>query len=70
MENILYTVMEVAKILRISKNRVYDLIKLGLLPAINLGGLKIRNEALHKFLADYEGYDLSDLENVKKLQIA
>lgn len=65
----LYTVIEVSKILRIGKNKVYELIELGLLPALNLGGLKVRKEALEKFLADYEGFDLSDLKNIKKLEI-
>lgn len=67
MDDKLYTVLEVAKILRIGKNRVYELIKMGLLPALNLGGLKVRKESLGKFLQEYEGFDLSDLENIKKL---
>ncbi|MGN1316695.1 MAG: helix-turn-helix domain-containing protein [Acutalibacteraceae bacterium] len=66
---VLYTVMEVSKILRIGKNRVYELIELDLLPALNLGGLKVRKESLEKFLADYEGYDLSDLMNIKRLSL-
>lgn len=66
---VLYTVMEVSKILRIGKNRVYELIELNLLPALNLGGLKVRKESLEKFLADYEGYDLSDLMNIKRLSL-
>ena len=39
MEDTLYTVTEVAEILKVGKNRVYDLIKAGLLPALKLGGL-------------------------------
>lgn len=66
---VLYTVMEVSKILRIGKNKVYELIELDLLPALNLGGLKVRKESLEKFLADYEGYDLSDLMNIKRLSL-
>lgn len=50
----LYSVVEVGKILGIGKARVYKLIKDGNLPAMNLGGLKIRKEALDNFLDGYE----------------
>lgn len=50
----LYSVAEVGKILGIGKARVYKLIKDGRLPAMNLGGLKIRKEALEDFLYGYE----------------
>lgn len=50
----LYSVVEVGKILGISKARVYKLIKDGNLPAMNLGGLKVRKEALEDFLDGYE----------------
>lgn len=50
----LYSVVEVGKILGIGKARVYKLIKDGRLPAMNLGGLKIRKEALEDFLYGYE----------------
>ena len=50
----LYSVVEVGKILGIGKARVYKLIKDGRLPAMNLGGLKIRKEALDNFLDGYE----------------
>lgn len=50
----LYSVVEVGKILGIGKARVYKLIKDGRLPAMNLGGLKIRKEALEDFLDGYE----------------
>lgn len=50
----LYSVVEVGKILGIGKARVYKLIKDGYLPAMNLGGLKVRKEALEDFLDGYE----------------
>lgn len=68
-EIVLYTVLEVSKILRIGKNRVYELIKAGVLPAMDLGGLKVRKEALEKFLVEYEGFDLTNINNIKKLEI-
>jgi len=68
MEKLLYTVPEVAKILRCNPNRVYDLNKAGLLPFMKLGKLKCRREALIAFLEKYEGYDVSDPYNVTILQ--
>ena len=59
--------MEVSKILGIGKAKVYELIKDGQLPALNLGGLKVRLEAIDKFLVKYEGYDLSDTKNALKI---
>lgn len=67
MDDILYSVVDTAKLLKISKNKTYELVKAGLLPGIKLGGLKIRKSTIEKFLADYEGYDLTDLANIKKL---
>ena len=61
---LIYTVKEVADILHTNKNYVYELIKHGLLPALKLGSLKIRREALIKFLDDNEGKNLTDPSNV------
>lgn len=67
MDDTLYTVAEVSKILKVGKNKTYDLIRSGLLPALKIGGLKIRKEALDQFLKEYEGYDLNDMSCIKKL---
>ena len=67
MEDTLYTVTEVAETLKVGKNRVYDLIKAGLLPALKLGGLKVRKTALCEFESKYEGYDLTDPFHIKEL---
>lgn len=67
-DQLLYTVPEVAKILRCNPNRVYDLNKAGLLPFLKLGQLKCRRETLIAFLEKYEGYDVSDPYNVTILQ--
>ena len=69
MEPMLYTVHEVAKILKCNPNRVYDLRKAGLLPFLKLGSLKCRKEALEEFLRKYEGYDVSDPYNVVPLKV-
>lgn len=64
---IIYTMKEVSSLLHVSSGYVYDLVKSGLLPAIKLGSLKVRSEALEDFLKKYEGQDLSDVNNIKPL---
>lgn len=67
-DQLLYTVPEVAKILRCNPRRVYDLNKAGLLPLLKLGQLKCRRETLLAFLEKYEGYDVSDPYHITPLQ--
>lgn len=67
MEDILYTVSEVAKLIKCNTNYVYDLIRKGFLPALKLGSYKVRRAALLEFLEKYEGKDLTDLNNVVDL---
>lgn len=40
--------------LGIGKAKVYELINNGQLPALKLGGLKVRSEAIDEFLEKYE----------------
>ena len=61
---ILYTVKEVSELLHTNPTYVYNLIKAGLLPVLKLGSYKVRRESLNKFLADYEGKDLTDPNNI------
>ena len=68
MEDVLYTVKEVSKLLKTNTNYVYELIKKGMLPALKLGSFKIRKSALFEFLSKYEGQDLTDLNNIKELE--
>ena len=63
-EKILYTVREVSELLHTKQGFVYDLIRVGLLPALKLGAYKVRREALYKFLEENEGMDLRDPANV------
>lgn len=67
MEPILFTVPEVAKLLKTNADYVHKLRKSGLLPFLKLGQYKCRKEALEKFLADHEGEDLTNPEEIKKL---
>ena len=67
-DKLVYTVQEVAKILHSSPNYIYQLIYKGYLPAIKLGSMKVLKSSLEKFLIVNEGNDLSDLDNIKKLE--
>ena len=66
----LYSVKEVASILSISKNRVYELIYANRIPAMDIGGLKVRHQALAQYLKSMEGYeiDFRHPENLYVLQ--
>lgn len=66
-EPMIYTVPEVAQILKMNKNAVYSLINKGLLIALKLGSLKVTRYELLRFLKQYNGMDLSDLDNIKPL---
>lgn len=68
MEPMLYTVKEVAQILKCNSTRVYGLKDAGLLPFLKLGQLKCRREAVEEFLRKYEGYDVSDPNNIVPLE--
>lgn len=69
MEEVLYTVTEVSKLLKTNSTYVYELIKKGLLPALKLGSYKIRKSSLLEFLEKNEGMDLTDLNCIKELQL-
>lgn len=66
-DKLIYTVQEVAKILHSSPNYIYQLIYKNYLPAIKLGSIKILKSSLEKFLFINEGNDLSNLDQIKKL---
>jgi len=69
-ETMIYTVKEIAKILHTSPNYVYKLIDKGYLPAIRLGSIKVLKSSLDKFLEENEGNDLSDVNDIKKLDVS
>ena len=70
MKEYLYTVKEVADLLKVNKNFVYRLIKAGLLTGLKLGALKVTREELESFLKRYNGKDLSDPDNIKELKVS
>ena len=67
MEDMVYTVAEVADILKCNVNYVHKLRKAGVLPFLKLGQYKCRKVALEKFLATYEGKDVTDPNNITDL---
>lgn len=70
MDEVLYTVEEVAKLLKTNKDYVYRLHRVGLLRFLRIGRLKCRKATLEAFLAQYDGLDITDPENVKPIEIS
>ena len=62
-----YNVIETGKLLGIGKAKVYELIKHGYLPALDLGGLKISDAAIDAFIANYTGYNFKDMQSPSRL---
>lgn len=66
----LLSVNEVAKILGISRNLTYGLIKQGYLKAMNMRGLKVTAEQIQIFLKKYSDFDFTEdlsLSNKKNI---
>lgn len=66
-EQMVYTVKEVASILKTNIDYVHSLRKAGLLPFLKLGQYKVRRQALIDFLCKFEGYDLTNPFCVKEI---
>lgn len=64
----LYNVTETGKLLGIGKAKVYELINNNYLKALDLGGLKISNSEIDRFIDSYTGYSFKDITNVCELQ--
>lgn len=67
MEEELYTVSEVARILKTNTDYVYRLQKSGLLKFLKIGRLKCRRSTLEEFIAQYDGQDITDPDNIQPL---
>lgn len=65
--DVLYTVKEVAELLKTNVDYVHKLRKAGLLPFLKIGQYKVRKQSLELFLERYEGKDLTDPFDVKEL---
>lgn len=67
MEPVLYTVSEVAELLKVNRNSIYELLKKNVIRGLKLGSLKITRTELINFLEENNGKDLSNLEDIKDL---
>lgn len=67
MEDMLYTVPEVAEILKTNVDYVYSLQRSGLLKFMKIGRLKCRKSTLEAFLERFDGLDVTDPFNVRKV---
>lgn len=67
MEDKLITVPEFAKMIGSNTNKAYEIVKAKLVPVLILGKVKIRQKAAEEFLIRYEGYDLTDVNNIKPI---
>ena len=67
MEDMLYTVKEVAAILKTNVDYVYKLHRSGLIKFMKIGSLKCRKRTLEEFLEKYEGCDISDPNRIQPL---
>lgn len=54
-EKLIYTISEVAALLKVNRNFVYSLINNGYLLSIKLGSRKVTRKALLEFLDKYDG---------------
>jgi len=68
MEDLLYTVPEVAKILKTNVDYVYKLQRAGLIKFMKIGRLKCRKSTLEAFLEKFDGFDISDPFNIKEVE--
>lgn len=68
MEDMLYTVPEVAKILKTNVDYVYKLQQSGIIRFMKIGRLKCRKATLEQFLEKYDGCDISDPFNIQKIE--
>lgn len=66
-EQMLYTVKEVAELLKTNIDYVHKLRKSGLLPFLKIGQYKVRRETLCDFLKNFEGKDITNPFDVKEI---
>lgn len=67
MQEVIYTVPELAKLFKTNVDYIHKLRKAGLLKFMKLGSYKVRKVEVDNFLAKYEGKDLTDPFNIKDL---
>lgn len=68
MDDVLYTVKEAAKLLKVDQQTVRRLIIKGYIRGLKLGRVKVRKIEIERFLEWAEGKDFTDLDNIKDLE--
>ena len=68
MTEMLYTVPEVAEILKVNTDYVYKLQRSGLLKFMKMGRWKCRKATLEEFLLKYDGMDITDPFHIKEVE--
>ena len=68
MEDLVYTVPEVAAIIKTNTDYVYKLQKSGLMKFMQIGRLKVRKVTLEAFLERWDGWDISDPFNPRQIE--
>lgn len=68
MSDVIYTVSEVAGLLKVNKNSIYNLLKAGIIHGLKLGSIKVTRAELLRFLDDNNGMDLSNLNDIRELK--
>lgn len=68
MEDILYTVPELAELLKVSTSTIHQYRKSGLMRFMKLGRWKARRVEVERFLEWSEGKDLTDPFEVRELK--
>ncbi|UZQ49805.1 helix-turn-helix domain-containing protein [Clostridium kluyveri] len=64
---LVYTIPEAAKLLKVDQFTVRNLIRKGYIQALKLGRLKIRKLEIDRFLEWAQGKDFSNLDEIKEL---
>lgn len=69
MIDMIYSVAEASKVLGVSKNRLYDLLKAGYIPYFKLGSMKIRESALNEFIKNTDYLDYTNAADVQRIEV-
>ena len=64
----LLTIKDVAAEMHVNINYVHKLRKAGLLQVLKIGNYKVRRQTLDQFYSKWEGWDLTNPEEPKKLE--
>ncbi len=67
-QDLLYTISEVAALLKVNRNYVYKLINKGYLRSIKLGCRKVTKKSLLQFLEQNDGMNFDEIDSFKSAE--